>query len=127
MEIDGTIAKFAAKLDAWLDRSLPVFSSQGTAAHGKAIRRGIAIIKEFERLKAEGISTITRLLDRQFSFADSNRKAPLILAFEFGTRLADALHDEFLDTDGENKVWRVKRQPDMSVFARWLPPEQTPE
>lgn len=107
MEIDGSIAQLASKLDAWLDRSVPVFSSQDSAAHGKAIRRGIAIVQEFDRLKAEGITAITGLLNRDAAVADSNRKAALIRAFEFGTRLADALHDEFLDTDGENMVWRL--------------------
>lgn len=107
MEIDGPIAQLASKLDAWLDRSVPVFSSQDSAAHGKAIRRGIAIVQEFDRLKAEGIAAITGLLNRDAAVADSNRKAALIRAFEFGTRLADALHDEFLDTDGENMVWRL--------------------
>lgn len=107
MEIDGSIAQLASKLDAWLDRSVPVFSSQDSAAHGKAIRRGVAIVQEFDRLKAEGITAITGLLNRDAAVADSNRKAALIRAFEFGTRLADALHDEFLDTDGENMVWRL--------------------
>lgn len=107
MEIDGSIAQLASKLDAWLDRSVPVLSSQDSAAHGKAIRRGIAIVQEFDRLKAEGITAITGLLNRDAAVADSNRKAALIRAFEFGTRLADALHDEFLDTDGENMVWRL--------------------
>jgi hypothetical protein len=107
MEIDGLIARLAAKLDAWLDKSLPVFSSQDSAEHGKAIRRGIAIIEEFDRLKAEGIAAIAALLSRHVTVFDSNRKASLIRAFEFGTKLADALHDEFLDTDGENLVWRL--------------------
>ena len=107
MEIDASISQLAAKLDSWLDRSLPVFSSQDTAAHGKAIRRGIAIIKEFDRLKSEGMAAITALLDRHLTVADSNRKASLIQAFELGAKLADALHDEFLDTDGENGVWRL--------------------
>lgn len=107
MEIDGLIARLAAKLDGWLDRSLPAFSSQDSAAHGRAIRRGIAIIEEFDRLKAEGMTAITTLLNRNVTAVDGNRKASLIQAFEFGTRLADALHDEFLDTDGENDVWRL--------------------
>lgn len=107
MEFDGLIARLAAKLDAWLDRSLPVFSSEDSAAHGKAIRRGVAIVEEFDRLKAEGMAAVTTLLNRHLTVVDSNRKASLIQAFAFGARLADALHDQFLDTDGENRVWRL--------------------
>jgi hypothetical protein len=108
MQIDESIAQLGVKLDGWLDRSLPVFSSDNRAVRGKAIRRGIAIIKEFDRLKAEGIAAITALLNRHVAPADSdNRNASLIRAFEFGAKLADALHDEFLDTDGERMVWRL--------------------
>jgi hypothetical protein len=27
--------------------------------------------------------------------------------------------------DGQDRVWKVKRQEDMSVFARWMPAEET--
>jgi hypothetical protein len=110
MEIDRSITQLAAKLDAWLDRSLPVFSSQDPAASGRAIRRGIAIIREFDRLKAEGIAAIQAVLNRQIPDSGSENKASLIRTFEFGTKLSDALYDEFLDTDGGNNVRRLLDQ-----------------
>lgn len=105
MEIDESFAELAAKLDAWLDRSLPVFASQDSAVQREAIVGGIAIIQEFDRLKAEGMTAIGSMLDKKVPVTDSDRKASLIRAFEFGARLADVLHDEFLDTDGERQVW----------------------
>jgi hypothetical protein len=107
MQIDESITQLGAKLDGWLDRSLPVFSSEGRAGQGKAILRGVKIIEEFDRLKAEGIAAITALLNRHDPVPANERNAALIRAFEFGARLGRALYDEFLDTDGERRVWRL--------------------
>jgi hypothetical protein len=61
------------------------------------------------------LATITALLAHQDATTEEQRAASLISGFEFGARLADTLHDEFLDTaDGETKVERLM---DMIVKA----------
>lgn len=110
MEVDESVAELASSLDAWLDKSLPVFSSQDRSIQSKAIDRGIAIIKELDRLKAKGMAAIRAALDEKEPVGDRSHETSLIQAFAFGARLADALHDEFLDTDGEAQVWSLLDQ-----------------
>lgn len=110
MKLEESIDELATKLDRWLDRSLPVFSSENRTAQGKAIRRGIAIITEFDRLKAEGMNGISAVLNQQEALPDRERRASLIRAFEFGARLGHALHDEFLDTKGKAEIGRLLDQ-----------------
>jgi hypothetical protein len=110
MKIEESLTELSAKLDAWLDRSLPAFSSQDSATHDKRILRGIAIIKEFDRLKAQGMATVRSALNQRKPLTDGDRKASLIRAFEFGARLIDVLYDQFLDTDGGGKVWQLLDQ-----------------
>ena len=105
MDADESIAKLAARLDKWLDGSFAVFASQDRAAQARAIDRGIAIVKELERLKESGIAAITKLLSHPTSNLVNNQIESLTRAFEFSSRLAAALHDELLDTDAENKIW----------------------
>lgn len=107
LNLDESIAELATKLDRWLDRSLPVFSSENRAAQDKAIRRRIAIITEFDRLKAKGMDEINAVLNQQGALPNNDRKASLIRAFEFGAKLGHALHDEFLDTKGKAEVGRL--------------------
>jgi hypothetical protein len=107
MEMDTAIVKLGAKLDKWLDGNLAAFASQDRTAQGKALLRGLEIAKEFDHLKAEGVATIGALLNQQDAITNDERAASLIRAFEFGAKLADALHDEFLDTDGEANAWRL--------------------
>lgn len=107
MEADQAIAELGARLDAWFDGSAETFASQDRTAQGKTILRGVEIIRQFDRLKADGKAAISSLLDRYDAPADDEHGLSLIRAFEFGAKLADALHDEFLDTDGENEVWHL--------------------
>ena len=107
MEMDTAIVELGAKLDKWLDGNLAAFASQDRIAQGKALLRGLEIAKEFDHLKAEGVAAIGALLNQQAAITNDERAASLIRAFEFGAKLADALHDEFLDTDGEANVWRL--------------------
>jgi hypothetical protein len=108
MDIDEPIAQLGQKLDAWWDGFSPMLNSEDRVAQGKALLRGFEMAKEFDRLKADGLATITALLDRHNPVADEERAASLIRGFEFGARLADTLHDEFCDTaDGETKVVRL--------------------
>jgi hypothetical protein len=107
MEANKAIAELGARLDAWFDGSAETFAAQDRTAQGKAIFRGVEIIKQFDRIKADGKAAITNLLDRYDPTADDEHGLPLIRTFEFGAKLADALHDEFLDTDGENEVWHL--------------------
>lgn len=107
MELDDSIAKLGAKLDEWVDENLATFASNNRVAQDKALLAGIEITKELNRLKADGFAGITTLLNRHDAVADDERVASLIRGFIFGVRLADTLHDELLDTDGEAKVVRL--------------------
>lgn len=107
MESDKAIAELGAKLDAWFDGSAGTFASQDRDAKGKAILRGVAIIRQFDQLKADGKAAIIDLLERYDTPAPAEAASPLVQAFEFGVRLGDALYDEFLDTDGESEVWHL--------------------
>jgi hypothetical protein len=108
MDIDQAIVQLGEKLDAWWDGFSQLLYSEDRVAQGNALVRGFEIAKEFDRLKADGLATITALLDRHDPVADDERAASLIRGFEFGARLADTLHDEFRDTaDGETKVVRL--------------------
>ncbi len=60
--------------------------------------------KEFDRLKADGLASITALLNLHGPVAGDERTIALVRGFEFAAKLADTLHDELLDTDGGNKV-----------------------
>lgn len=108
MEVKESFVKVGEKLDNLWDELSGMLDSEDRAAQGKALLRGFEIVKEFDRLKAEGMATITALLNRSDSVSDDERAASLIRGFEFGARLADTLHDEFRDiADGETKVVRL--------------------
>ena len=107
MEIDASIIELGEKLDAWWDDFCPMLDSGDRAAQGNTLLRGFEIAKEFDRLKAQGLSAIAALLDRHDAVTQEERATSLIRGFEFGGRLADTLHDEFRDIDGETEVWRL--------------------
>jgi hypothetical protein len=107
MEADERIVQSGAKLDEWLDGNLSTFASLDRTAQAKALLRGFDIVKELERIKADGLKAITALLNRHDQIAADRRAASLIHGFEFSAKLAHSLHDELLDTDGESKVWRL--------------------
>ena len=104
MDIDAAIAELGTKLDEWFDGNLTTFASQDHRMQGQALDRGIAIVRELDRLKAEGLAALAALLKRKDAATNDERIASLIQGFEFGARLADTLHDELLDTKGETKV-----------------------
>src|SRR4029077_18800306 len=70
----------------------------------KAIARGFGIVKELDKLKADGIAVITSLLARRNALPASERSTALIRNFEFAAKLRAVLHDELLDIDGANKI-----------------------
>jgi hypothetical protein len=107
--IDQSIAQVAAKLDTWFDTHTPTFSSTDRAAQGKAIDRGVALSRELDELKSRGLKALTKLLEDHDSLPQDRQTAALLAGFKFGARLADVLHDELLDTDGETKVVRLMR------------------
>src|ERR1700722_14290764 len=108
MEIDESIAQLGEKLQEWFYGNVPTFASDDRQAQAEALLRGFELVKEFDRLKADGLAAITALLARRDETTDEQRVASLIRGFEFGARLADILHDEFRDiADGETKVVRL--------------------
>jgi hypothetical protein len=104
MGIDESIVQLGEKLDEWFDGNLATFASQDRVKQGEALLRGVAIAKGLDRLKAEGVTTIAALLNRRDPVTDDQRATSLLRGFTFSSRLADTLHDELLDTDGETKV-----------------------
>jgi hypothetical protein len=107
MEVDESIATLGAKLDEWIDGNLTTFASSARAAQGNALLAGVEIAKELGRLKADGKAAITALLNRGDPAADDERTASLIRGFVLSARLADSLHDELSDTDGETEILRL--------------------
>jgi hypothetical protein len=105
MEIDEAIVQLGENLDAWWDGNIATFASDNRVAQAEALLRGFELVKEFDRLKADGLAAITALLTRQDVTTEERRVASLIRGFDFGARLADILHDQFRDiADGETKV-----------------------
>jgi len=104
MQIDKALADLAEKLDAWFDGSNDSFASEDRSAQAKAIIRGVAIVDELDRIRSEGLATLSRLINCRDAAADEELTATLVRGFEFGAKLRHALHDELLDTDGETKV-----------------------
>jgi hypothetical protein len=106
MKIDESISQLAEKLDAWVDRLLPLLESSDTAAQSKALAEGVGILNELDRLKEEGIAALNALLNRQDN--TDGRVAFLVQGFGFGVQLLGALY-ELGDIDGGNKVADVVR------------------
>jgi hypothetical protein len=102
-----SIAQMAEKLDAWWNDFSSLLISDDRAMQTKALVRGAGIVKELDRLKADGAAAITSILNRPQPGAESECVASLLRAFIFSARLANTLHDELLDTDGENEIWRL--------------------
>jgi hypothetical protein len=103
------IAQLGEQLANWFADNVSTFQADDRVAHGKAILKGIAIVKELNRLKADGLGAITAVLNDQDVSTDSERIAKLLEAFAFAEKLAAALHDELLDVDGETEVLRLVR------------------
>ncbi len=107
MEVDQSIIQLGAKLDEWFEENRATFASQDRAEQASALLRGFEVVKGLDRLKADGFTAINALLNRQETPTNDERAADLVRGFEFAARLADTLHDEMLDTDGQTKVWHL--------------------
>jgi hypothetical protein len=107
MDEDALIAQLAAKFDTWIENSFASFASHDRMAQARELLQGIDITNELDRLKTDGIAAIKKLLNSHALVADQERAASLIRAFVFAARLADALHDELLDTKGGAEVWHL--------------------
>jgi hypothetical protein len=86
MDADETIIQLGAKLDQWSDELFAKLDMMDRATQAKELLAGIQILREFDRLKAQGLAAIEALLDGQD---------------------ATTLKDEFSDTDGIIKVDRL--------------------
>ena len=105
MEIDESIAQLEERLHEWFYGNVATFASDDRQTQAEVLLRGFDLVKEFDRLKADGLAAMTALLARKDETTDEQRVASLIRGFEFGARLADILHDQFRDiADGETKV-----------------------
>ena len=104
MEIDESIALLGAKLDKWFDESRATFASEDRKEQHHALLGGFALVGELDRLKADGLAAIRMLLNRSHMSTPTEYAESLVRSFGFAAKLADTLHDELLDTDGETKV-----------------------
>jgi hypothetical protein len=105
MEIDESIAQLGERLQECFYGNVTTFASDDRQAQAEALLRGFELVKEFDRLKADGLAAITALLARQDVTTEKQRVASLIRGFEFGAKFANTLHDEIRDiADGETKV-----------------------
>jgi hypothetical protein len=107
MNTEEAISKLAEDLDEWFEEGRSTLAVPDRFAQGRAIDRGVRIVQEIDRLKAEGIAAITAILDRANSEIGDVQAGSLVVAFKFSCRLADTLHDELLDADGVNEIWRL--------------------
>jgi hypothetical protein len=110
MEIDESIVRLGAKLDKWFDDSRSKFASEDKKEQISALLRGFPMIKELERLKGDGLVAIRLLLNPAHMSTPEEHAESLVRGFEFAAKLADVLHDELLDTDGETQVVRLMNE-----------------
>lgn len=106
--LDAAIAELGAKLDAWFDANQAASASHERDAQSQALVSGIQIVQELDSLKEQGLQTIKALLKRRNPTTEHNNVVSILRAFELATKLADALHDELLDTDGESEFIGLK-------------------
>lgn len=104
MDINDRIAQLGKKLDEWFDGSGETFASNDRATQGKAILRGIEIVKAIDRIKAKGLAALKALLKGGNTATEQDRVTSLVGGLRFSARLSHTLHDELGDTTGETKV-----------------------
>jgi len=105
MRTEDKIIELAAKLDNWFDSNAATFASENRSAQGRAIVRGIKLVRELDRLKKEGMAAIGVQLNDTNSTLGDAKVASLVETFAFAARLAVTLRDELLDTNAENEIW----------------------
>jgi hypothetical protein len=131
MDAEQSIVEVADKLDAWWDRFSAMLDSDDRIAQGKALLQGFEIVKEFDRIKTDGLAAVTALTVSQNSMTAHNRTALLVRAFSFAAKLKSTLHDKMRDIDGETKIVRqmaimadeLRTLGDQSAFAVLLEDE----
>ena len=110
MEIDESIVRLGAKLDKWFDENRSTFASENKKDQASALLSGFPLIKELNRLKGDGLAAIRLLLNPTHMSTPAEYAESLVRGFEFSAKLADTLHDELLDTDGETKVVQLMNE-----------------
>jgi hypothetical protein len=106
VEIDDSIVLLGAELDAWWDEFSQTLNSRDRGQQAKTLLRGFEITKRFDRVKTQGLAAVKAVLDRHGA-APNAEFMSLVQAFAFAARLANTLHDEFCDVDGETQVARL--------------------
>ena len=104
MELEESIVQLGAKLDAWWDGYSPMLGSDDHAAQVRALLGGVAMIKEYNDLKAKGLAAINALIEREDTTTEDQRVGSLICGFAFAAKLSATLHDEFQDMDAMAEV-----------------------
>ena len=109
MEINESIARLGAELDACWDALSPLLNSEDRAAQAKVLLRGVTLSQEYDRLRTEGLAAIQALLDQRDA-TEPGRIKSLVQAFAFAAKLANTLHDQFHDIEGETQVARFTEE-----------------
>jgi hypothetical protein len=120
MEVNELIVQLAEKLDAWTERFFAMLDSDDVTIQTKALIDGVKIVKEFDRVKEEGLNAIRALLNRQVGSSQDEWAASLIQGLIFSAKLWETLHDEMPDIDAELKVQTLIR--DIAKALEGIPP-----
>ena len=102
MKIDNSIAQLAARLDKWFESDFEALTGEDLTDRGQALVGGIEIVKALDRIKADGLNALSRLIGEASVKTDEEQVALLVRAFEFGAKLKHTLSDELSDVDGAN-------------------------
>jgi hypothetical protein len=101
MNASNAIVQLGLKMDAL---GLTVLDAPPTKDNAvKFFVGAVELIRELERLKAEGVAAIGAVLNKQGGTTERERVASLVSSFEFAAKLKHALSD-VVDTDGVNQV-----------------------
>ena len=103
MDINATIAHLGAELDKWFDGNRETFASNDRSAQTAALQRALAIDQKIEQIKTKGLVSLAAVLKGNEA-SPQDRVTSLVSGIRFGARLSHTLHDELLDTTGENQV-----------------------
>jgi hypothetical protein len=88
------------------DGFFPMLDSQDVEAQSKALHNAIEMVKEFDRLKADGFAAITELLNRQD--AGNDQVESLVQGFALSAKLWRALRE--MEPDAASEAGRLMHE-----------------
>jgi hypothetical protein len=106
MDAGDAIVQLGLKMDALGQTILDAPPTTDNAA--KFFVGAVELIRDLERLKAEGVAAISAVLNKQGGTTEGERVPSLVRSFEFAAKLRNALSD-VVDPDGVNQVVGLMR------------------